>query len=196
MSSSVQALLQQTAVASSVDIGALLSSEYDEEFSESGDFSVSGAFSDASGLTPAADRSGGVSFAPTSMAQRGIELSEAEREQRRERKRDADAIQKLRDENEALRRAAAAAENQATQELKAYRTQVEAVHTRSRAELGELRSKLTALQAERPAGRQKLSSTKADFAQLLIDGPRYEALRKCHEEDISVVDEDDGGRQG
>ena len=181
-------MLQQTAVASSVDIGALLSSEYDEEFSESGDFSVSGAFSDASGLTPAADRSGGVSFAPTSMAQRGIELSEAEREQRRERKRDADAIQKLRDENEALRRAAAAAENQATQELKAYRTQVEAVHTRSRAELGELRSKLTALQAERPAGRQKLSSTKADFAQLLIDGPRYEALRKCHEEDISVVE--------
>ena len=181
-------MLQQTAVASSVDIGALLSSEYDEEFSESGDFSVSGAFSDASGLTPAADRSGGVSFAPTSMAQRGIELSEAEREQRRERKRDADAIQKLRDENEALRRAAAAAENQATQELKAYRTQVEAVHTRSRAELGELRSKLTALQAERPAGRQKLSSTKADFAQLLIDGPRYEALRKCHEEDVSVVE--------
>ena len=187
MAGAVDALLRQTAVSTSVDISALLSSEYDEdEESPFLDTSADLSFSDASGLTPAADRSNpGLQGA---LAARGLELSEMEREQRRERMRDSDTLRQLREENEVLRRAAANAEARASNELKLYRDKVEAAHARSRAELTELRAKLGALQTEVPGARHKLSTSKADFAQLTIDTAQYEALRRRNPEDVSVVE--------
>ena len=84
------------------------------------------------GLTPAADCSN--PRLQGALAARGLELSEMEREQRRERMRDSDTLRQLREENEVLRRAAANAEARASNELKLYRDKVEAAHARSRAE--------------------------------------------------------------
>lgn len=185
MASAVDALLRATAVSTSIDVSALLSSEYDEdEDSPLLDTSADLSMSDASGLTPAGDR------APLhgALAAKGLELSDLEREQRRERKRDSDAMQQLREENQAIRRAAANAEARASEELKVYRAQIEAAHARSRTELGELRAKLESLQGGMSASKHKLSDSKADFAQLLIDGPKYDVLRRRNEEDVSVVE--------
>jgi hypothetical protein len=178
----MEALLSSVGV-STVDVSALLSSEYDSEVGDDSS-SLFGAVSEEP-PTPSAVLGGQLHGA---LRQRGMELSVVEREQRRERRRDAETIKALRQENEALRHAASTTEARAVSDLQTYRSSVKAAHARSRAELSELRSKAAALQAEVPALRQRLATEKVSFGQLLIDEPRYQTLRTRADEDVSVVE--------
>ena len=182
--SSVEALLRSTHVTSAIDVPTLLSSEYD---SDGGDGSLSqsldqsGDYAYSSGLPTPVSRG-------VKLAQTGADMSELERDQRRERRRDADTIRQLRDENAALRRAAANAEAQGADDLRTFRESVEAATARSRGELSELGARLNALQNDVPLLRQRLSASKADFSNLTIADARYRSLRACADEDISVVE--------
>ena len=182
--SSVEALLRSAHVTSAIDVPTLLSSEYDSDGGEgslSQSLDQSGDYALSSGVPTPVSRG-------VQLAQKGAELSELERDQRRERRRDAETIRQLRDENAALRRAAAAAEAQGADDLRTFRESVEAATARSRSELSELGAKLNALQNDVPMLRQRLSASKADFGNLVIDDARYRSLRACADEDISVVE--------
>ena len=183
MSASIGNLLSSANITSSVNVEAFLSSEYDSDGGDTLGQSLeqSGDFLSSEPPTPGIRTS-------AQLTQKGVEISELERAQRKERRRDAEIIGRLQQENEALRRAAAAAEAQTAEDLKSYRDAVESATARSRNELTELRAKLTALTGEMPAMRQKLAAGKASFAQLLIDEPRYQGLRACADEDLSVVE--------
>lgn len=200
----VEALLASTQLASNVDVKELLSEDYDSS-TEDPDVSLERSGDDALGSHSIAAASSSMvddddAFGTPSavraldgqlqgvVAQRSIELAELERQQRKDRRRDQETIRQLRDDNDALRRAAAAAQARAATELRTYRASVEAVHAKSRAELDELRKQQESLHSEIPAMRQRLAASKADFAQLQIDAPRYEVLRKLASEELSVVE--------
>ena len=187
----VQALLASTQVTTAVDVRALLSEEYSSETDEplgdsfadsAADGGLSGDEDEASGMPS------GLKWNETTGV-RASAVEELERNVRRERMRDSETIRKLRDDNEALRRAAAAAQSRAAAELRTYRSSVEAVHARSRAELDELRSKQESLHAELPALRQRLAAGKAEFGKLIIEPAQYEALRRRPMEELSVVED-------
>ena len=194
----VEQLLATTHLTSQVDIKQLLSSEYDSSVEDGAPSSMDES-SSPWGKATATLESPSDEYEPSSvrtlggklqgaLAARNAELSELEKLYRKERRRDREAIRQLRSDNEALQRTAAAAQTRATGELRAYRLSVEAVHARSRAELDELRSQLQALQQEVPTLRAALASSKSDFAQLSVDAPTYEVLRKRPSDELSVVE--------
>ena len=198
----VESILAATQLSSAVDVSALLSSEYDSE-GETASSPMETSFDSPVGgsgrrrqLSPGAESDDEPSLAERglggqlqgALAQRGAEIEELERQHRRERRRDADTIQQLRADNEALQRQLSAARGRAAEELQAYRASVDAAQARSRAELDELGAQLVALQAEVPALRRKLAASKAEFGALVVDGPQYNLLRKCAEEELSVVE--------
>ena len=177
----IESLLASASLTSPIDVPNLLSSEYDSDapstleqsYDQSGDFS-------SVAPTPVVQR--------TQLMQQGAEMSEMERERRREQRRDADTIQQLRNENMQLRQVAAAAEAQGAEDLKAYHNAVESAAARSRSELTELRTKLVELQSEMPQLRGRLAAGKGEFAHLLIEHGRYSSLRQCAEHEVSVVE--------
>ena len=194
----MEQLLATTHLTSQVDIKQLLSSEYDSSVEDGAPSSMDES-SSPWGKATATLESPSDEYEPSSvrtlggklqgaLAARNAELSELEKLYRKERRRDREAIRQLRSDNEALQRTAAAAQTRATGELRAYRLSVEAVHARSRAELDELRSQLQALQQEVPTLRAALASSKSDFAQLSVDAPTYEVLRKRPSDELSVVE--------
>ena len=194
----VEQLLATTHLTSQVDIKQLLSSEYDSSVEDGAPSSMEES-SSPWGKAAAMLESPSDEYEPSSvrtlggklqgaLAARNAELSELEKLYRKERRRDREAIRQLRGDNEALQRTTAAAQTRATGELRAYRLSVEAVHARSRAELDELRSQLQALQQEVPTLRAALAASKSDFAQLSVDAPTYEVLRKRPSDELSVVE--------
>ena len=179
----IESLLESTSLTTPIDVPTLLSSEYDSDgasaletsYEQSGDFSS---------LAPTP-----VGPTRTKSALPGAaEITELERERRREQRRDQETIQQLRNENAQLKQAAAAAEARNADDFKAYHDAVEAAARRSRGELHELSVKLTEMSAEMPVLRGRLSAGKTEFAQLVIDGARYQQLRQCADEEVSVVE--------
>ena len=194
-STTVEQLLASTQLSSDVDVQQLLSEDYDSSaddgglssMEESGAAAILEPLSEDAAEEPSSVRALGGQL-QSALAQRNVELAELERQYRKERRRDRESIQQLRGDNEALRRAAAAAQARTASEMRTYRSSVEAVHARSRTELDELRAQLQELHAEVPALRERLAATKADFAQLVIDEPLYELLRRKRDDELSVVE--------
>lgn len=192
-SSFVEELVASAQLSSDIDIHEFLSEEVDSSADDTDLSSADGGGSPTRlEPIPSAEGSGLVHTLSAklqgALSQRNAEMNELERQYRAERRRDRESIRKLRGDSEALRRTALGAQAKAANEMRMYRASVDAVQARSRAELEELRTRLQAFQAEAPAFRQRLATGKAEFAQLIIDSPTYEAFRKRREDELSVVE--------